>query len=159
MRVPRVLLTGMSGVGKSSTVAELQARGWRAVDLDDPQWSVDDDDGDWIWRADRVTELLADDGGGEVLFVSGCASNQGRFHDRFDEIVLLSAPTDVLVERLATRTTNAYGKDPAELTATLGYVETVEPLLRAAAGHQIDTTVPLDDVVAQVLRIAGVDPP
>jgi hypothetical protein len=36
----------------------------------------------------------------------------------------------------------------------LGYVETVEPRLRNVASHEIDTRAPLDEVVAQVIRIA-----
>ncbi len=34
-RVKRVLVTGMSGTGKSNVVRELVARGYRAVDTDD----------------------------------------------------------------------------------------------------------------------------
>jgi hypothetical protein len=56
----RVLITGMSGTGKSAVVRELAARGYPAVDLDTPEWSewVDADpadaltprDGkDWLW--------------------------------------------------------------------------------------------------------------
>ena len=63
--------------------------------------------------------------------------------------------TQVIVERLATRTTNPYGKRPEEVARTLALLETIEPLLRRGATHMIDTTVPLDEVVAKVLRIAG----
>ena len=35
----RVLLTGVSGSGKSTVTAALAARGCRAVDLDTPAWS------------------------------------------------------------------------------------------------------------------------
>jgi hypothetical protein len=41
------------------------------------------------------------------------------FYPRFDHIVLLSAPAEVLAQRLATRATNPYAKDPAELAETL----------------------------------------
>jgi hypothetical protein len=36
-----------------------------------------------------------------------------------------------------------------------GYLETVEPLLRRGATHEIDTRLPLDHVVAKVLEIAN----
>jgi hypothetical protein len=68
---------------------------------------------------------------------------------------LLSAPAEVLVERLRTRTTNPYGKDRADVAETLEYLETVEPLLREAATLEVVTTVPVaqvaDIVVAQCL--------
>ena len=68
-------------------------------------------------------------------------------------IVLLSAPVETLVERLSTRTTNSYGKSPDELRRFLEDVETVEPLLRRVADQEVRTTVPLDEVVATVLRL------
>ena len=151
--VKRILLTGMSGTGKSTVISELAARGYRAVDMDEPGWSEYGPDGDWIWREDRVQELLSSLEDGEALFLSGCAVNQVKFYPQFDEIVLFSAPSDVLVDRLTTRTNNPYGKHPDELDETLGYLETVEPLLRKSAGHEINTTAPLDEVVAAVLRL------
>ena len=60
-----------------------------------------------------MAELLATEDG-DTLFVSGCSSNQGRFYDRFDAIVLLSAPAEVILDRVENRTTNAYGKGPGE---------------------------------------------
>lgn len=150
----RVLLTGMSGTGKSTLVEELSRRGFRAVDVGEPDWSESTPDGDWVWREERVRELLDSDEA-EWLFVSGCAENQVKLHDRFDAIVLLSAPRDVVLERLATRTNNAYGKRPEEVAAVLGYMETVEPRLRRVAHHEVDTGAPLDEVVARVLDLVG----
>ena len=86
-----------------------------------------------------------------MLFVQGTTRNQGAFYPWFQHIVLLSAPADVLIERLTNRTTNPYGKDPAELAETLQYVETVEPLLRASATLEVVTTIPVSQVADTVL--------
>ena len=59
---------------------------------------------------------------------------------------------------MATRTNNPYGKRPEQVVRVLGLTETVEPRLRKVAGHEIDTSAPLDEVVAEVLRIAGARP-
>jgi dephospho-CoA kinase len=142
----------MSGTGKSTVIGELTARGYSTVDMDEPGWSEYAPDGDWVWREDRIQDRLSLEDS-DVLFVSGCAENQVKFYPQFDEIILLSAPAAVLVERLTTRTNNPYGKHPDELAATLQYLETVEPRLRRRAGHEIDTSAPLDQVVAAVLRI------
>ena len=148
----RVLLTGMSGTGKSSVVRELVARGYKAVDTDDG-WSELQPDGRQLWREDAIQELLdAEDA--DVLFVAGCEENQGKFHAQFDHIVLLSAPLETLVERLATRADNPYGKSAEERRRFLDDVETVEPLLRRVATHEVRTTAPLDEVVATILRLA-----
>jgi shikimate kinase len=164
--VKRILLTGMSGVGKSAVSAALRGRGYKAVDTDYGGYAelvsvpIDEPTGlepgqDWVWREDRIQELLSAEDV-EVLFVSGTSPNQGRFYPQFDHVILLSAPAEVILERLATRTTNPYGKRPEEVARVLDGIQTVEPLLRQGAGHEIDTSIPLDRVVARVLEIAGV---
>jgi dephospho-CoA kinase len=141
----------MSGTGKSSVIRELVARGYKAVDTDDG-WCESQPDGSQMWREDAIQALLTTEDA-EVLFVAGCEENQAKFHPQFDHIVLLSAPLQVLIERLTARTTNSYGKAPEELRRFLHDVETVEPLLRRVAGHEVRTTVPLNDVVTTVLRL------
>ena len=149
----RILLTGMSGTGKSSVVRELVERGYKAVDTDDGFCDVQPD-GRQLWREDAIQQLLATEDA-EVLFLAGCEENQGTFHPQFDHIVLLSAPLETMVERLATRTTNPYGRHPEELRRFLEDVEAVEPLLRRVADHEVRTTAPLDEVVTTVLRLVG----
>jgi hypothetical protein len=106
-----------------------------------------------LWREDRMSALLAEDAAG-FLFVSGCVSNQGKFYDRFDAVVLLSLPLDVLLERVAARVTNPYGKDPAERKRIIEDFHAVQPLLRATATAEIDTDRPLHDVVDEVEALA-----
>lgn len=150
-----ILLTGMSGTGKSTALAELEKLGFAVVDTDYGDWSVwSDADGGYVWREDRMAELLGRDDG-PTLVVSGTVSNQGRFYPRFDAVVLLSAPADVLLERLAARATNDYGKRDEERDVILREVAEVEPLLRATCTHELDATQPLDVVVRQLAAIAG----
>lgn len=151
--VKRILLTGMSGTGKSAVVRALAARGYKAIDTDDG-WCEPTPDGRQMWRADAIAALLdAEDA--DILFVAGCEENQAQFHPRFDHIILLSAPRETLVERLATRTSNSFGKTPQELRRILDDLQTVQPLLRRAADHEVQTTVPLTDVVTEILRLVG----
>jgi dephospho-CoA kinase len=153
--LPIVFVTGMSGTGKSSALAELARRGHRVVDFDSPTWSEwFPEDDEWRWREDRVARLLADRRE-DHLFVCGTQSNQGRFYDRFDAVVLLSAPADVLLTRIAERTTNDFGKTPAERQRILADLDAVEPLLRATCTHEIDARRPLAEVVAELEAIAS----
>ena len=148
----RILLTGMAGTGKSTVILRLAARGYRAVDIDEPGWSETASDGEWVWCEDRVQTLLSTEDA-ETLFVSGCASNQLKFYPQFDNIILLSTPADVIIERLAARTNNPFGKSPAELAQVLDDLEKTEPKLRRVAQHEVDTTATLDEVVSTVLRL------
>jgi shikimate kinase len=164
-RMKRVLLTGMSGVGKSAVLEELGARGYRAVDTDYGGLSevvsvpAETETGlgpghDWVWREDRIQELLSK-ADTDVLFLGGCAPNQGKFYPQFDHIILLTAPAPVIIERLASRTTNPFGKRPEEVARVLNLVQTIEPLLRRVSQHIVDTRGPLDQVVTRVLRLVG----
>ena len=146
-------MTGMSGTGKSTALMELAKRGFQVVDTDEEPWSEwSDEDGGYVWREDLLAELLSRDDGA-TLYVSGTVSNQGRFYPRFDAVVLLSAPVDVLLRRIESRTTNDYGKTGDERALILSHVEEVEPLLRTTCTHEIDAAQPIGDIVAQLVEI------
>lgn len=88
------------------------------------------------------------------LFVSGCVANQVRFYDRFDAIVLLTAPLDVMLERIDARADNSFGKSSDDRRRVVDDVTVVEPLLRTGASHVIDATRSVEDVVGALVGIA-----
>ena len=159
----KILVTGISGTGKSAALAELGRRGYRVVDSDEPGWReyrefaepLDElHRGEWLWVEDRISGLLdAEDR--RSLFVEGCVRNQSKFYDGFDAVVLLSAPAAVILDRIARRTTNNYGKTPVERAMILDDLASVEPLLRAGCTHELDASRPLDEVVADLIAIAS----
>jgi dephospho-CoA kinase len=144
----RVLLTGMSGTGKSTLVRELQRRGYAAHDADDG-FAEPRADGRWGWRADQVADLLAE-APDRLLFFAGCSEEQADLP--FDYRVLLTAPRSVLVQRLRTRTGNAYGRDDSELRQVLADLVEVEPLLRRSADLVLTTTAPPAEIADVLLR-------
>jgi shikimate kinase len=144
----RVLLTGMSGTGKSALVRELRRRGYAAHDADDG-FAEPRADGRWGWRVDLVGALLAEAPSG-LLFFAGCSEEQAELP--FDYRVLLTAPRPVLVQRLRTRTNNAYGRDDRELSQVLADLVEVEPLLRRSADLVLATTAPTAEIADVLLR-------
>ncbi|MCX2713644.1 AAA family ATPase [Mycolicibacterium sp. J2] len=148
-----VLVTGMSGVGKSTVLAELSRRGCTAVDTDDDHW-LEIVDGEPLWRVPLIDQLL-DQPRATPLFVQGTVANQGHFYDRFNSVVLLSAPIDVVLDRIEKRTNNPFGKLSQQRAQILADFAEVEPLLRQAATHEVSTDRPLVDVVDILIEIAS----
>jgi len=155
-----VLVTGMSGTGKSTALTELARRGHPVVDTDYGGFSQEvplaDGTGEQqLWREDRLDALLADVPTGETLYIAGCVSNQGTFYARFRAVVLLSAPVEVILERISSRTTNDFGKSAAHQERILHDLAVVEPLLRAGATAEIDTNrLSIAEVVDELIAIA-----
>jgi shikimate kinase len=144
----RVLVTGMSGAGKSTILDELHRRGVLTVDTDYDGWETPEG----TWDESRMDGLLAQH---QDIVVSGTVENQGQFYDRFEHIVLLSAPLEVLVRRLRDRTNNSYGKSSAERADVGRYVETVEPLLRRGATVELDGQRPIAELADAVERLVS----
>jgi shikimate kinase len=136
----------MSGVGKTSILEELRQRGHLTVDTDYDGWVLPGG----IWDEPRMDELLARHAD---VIVSGTVENQGGFYDRFEHVVLLSAPLEVLFERVSRRTSNPYGKSAQQRAEIAGYLQTVEPLLRRGATLELDGRRPLSELADAIERL------
>jgi hypothetical protein len=151
-----VLVTGMSGTRKSTTLAELGRRGHRTIDTDDPGWIVPaetPDGAEPMWDLDRVRALVDGHQDG-WLFVSGCVANQGAVYDRFDAVVLLSAPVEVMLARVVDRA-NPFGSRSEDRAKIARDLAEFEPRLRAGAEQEIVTTAPVAEVVTALERVAA----
>ncbi len=162
----KILITGISGVGKSTVINTLKNMGYRAIDLDSPAWSVWSADiitseeygspvhenEDWIWNELKVEQLLSRNKS-QSLIVSGTAENMGKFRNYFDLVILLSASKAVIKDRLKTRTTNIYGKKEEELNRILLQKDTIEPLLRQFSDNELNTENPLEVTLIQIERM------
>jgi hypothetical protein len=115
------------------------------------RWLVEHQLPDGTWDEQRMGRLLA---AHPEVVVSGTVDNQGRFYDRFEHVVLLSAPLDVLLERVRTRQNNPYGKTIEQQEEMARYLDEVEPLLRRGASLELDGRRPvaeLADVLEELL--------
>jgi shikimate kinase len=138
----------MSGTGKSTLLEVLAERGHLTVDTDYDGWTL----ADGRWDAIRMSELL--DREPDVV-VAGTVDNQADFYDRFDHVVLLSAPLGILIERVSSRTTNPYGQTADEQAEIARYVQTVEPLLRRTATIELDGQASMDELAGAVEELTG----
>lgn len=154
-----ILVTGMSGAGKSTALAGLARRGIRVVDTDAGGWieEVRQADGtlEPLWIRSRIDSLLAEhEASGDPLVIAGTVANQGAFRVRLDHVVLLSAPLPVLLERIAHRTDNPFGRSPVERDRIIADTLAVEPRLRRSADLEIDTCRPPSEVVDRLEELA-----
>ncbi|UFA50209.1 shikimate kinase [Deinococcus radiophilus] len=154
-----IFVTGMSGTGKTTVLERLRQLGFETVDTDEEGWGEEvwfPDEGrtGWVWKEKRIAYLLAQPRQ-TPLFLSGTVSNQGKFYPQFDHVVLLSAPTEVMLERVRERTNNSYGKTADQQAEILEYTRTVEPLLRRGADLEIDTAhASASEVAEQLIQLA-----
>ncbi|MVQ50162.1 ATP-binding protein [Nocardioides sp. MAH-18] len=141
----------MSGAGKSTLLAELAGRGYRTIDTDHDAWTLPDG----RWDEPRMSRLLEE---ASTVVVSGAVDNQGRFYDRFDHVVLLTVPLDVLLDRVSARADNPWGRTPEQQRRIAREVAEVEPLMRATATLVLDgrrQVTELADVVGGLLGEPG----
>ncbi len=178
MAVRLIWLTGVPGAGKSTVRRELVRGGETAYDADEDGFRVwldratglaVDDPGrghrppDWPERnwypisRDRVEALRAADGD-DPVFLAGSVPNERDVWDLFDLVLCLIVDDDTLRHRLASRTDNDFGKDPAVRDAVLGWNATSARDYRRLGATLIDATRPLKDVVDAVLAATS-NPP
>jgi hypothetical protein len=70
-------------------------------------------------------------------------------------VVLLSAPLEVLLDRVATRLNNPYGGTAEHRARIERYVVDVEPLLRRGATVELDGRRPVGDLADIVERLVS----
>lgn len=151
----RVLLTGMSAVGKSTVLQALRDRGWRTVDADE-DGLVDEHPDRTDLRLPELAAILEQPRHDRPLVVAATGEGQDELYPLVDHVVALVAPWPVIEERLATRTGNDFGRAPAERERVRSDVEAYQPLIERSADLVIDTSrASLEDVAD---RIAHLDP-
>ena len=93
----RVLVTGMSGVGKSSALDELRRRGYKTVDTDYDGLTVTTNSGETTWDERRIQQLLSTEDA-DLLFIGEAPG----FHEDQQGEPFVGAAGQLLTEMLGT---------------------------------------------------------
>lgn len=166
----KIYVTGVAGTGKTTVAEALQKRGFYTISIDETDglcsW-VDRETKEkvqhsaeltreftskhqWVCDADYLKKLMDVDG--EVIFVSGITSNQSEYLNLFDTVLLLQCKPEVFLERLKNRTNSTFGKDKAIRDHMLDWYEGFETRLIAKGAFPIDASLPIDEVVEEVIN-------
>ncbi len=130
----RILITGISGTGKTTTLAELQKRGFVVIDLDATgicrwknketqeitEYGPDGRDIEWLnlhgWYCDipilqKLLSCIRED---KDVFVAAIAENIEDVAREFGKVFVLNASDNVIRNRLNARTNNHFAKKEEE---------------------------------------------
>lgn len=174
--MPLHYITGNSGSGKSTALAELRQRGYEAYDVDEagpatakwhnnetgfvhPKSSVKaaDRTPEFLvahsWKVPRhEVELLAKASIAKNVFLGGSIANELELQDLFDTIFALVIDDATLRHRLAVRTNNDWGKNPHELEMTVAVNHEVDETYRKYGYVILDASQSTDAVVTDILK-------
>ena len=99
----------------------------------------------------RALAPRADD---QLVFLCGSTANEHEVWDLFYRVIYLTIDEQTLRDRLASRTSNDFGKAPEELEAILEWHKVAEGEYRRFGAVIVDATAPLPEVVDNVLAAA-----
>ena len=85
------------------------------------------------------------------MFVCAITSNTIELRHLFDRVFVLTLDEETLAERLRQRTTNTFGKDPAEAAGILRHNAVIGAEWRSRGGIAIDSARPLPIVVDEIV--------
>lgn len=170
------LISGTAGTGKTQVCHALRERGYEAYNADDdglarwqhihtgyihPKSSVKPHHrtaeflAEHSWNVPReYMEGLKQKAADRAIFVSGSLGNEDELHDLFAHVFALYVDDATLKHRLATRTTNDWGRQPQELELTLKRHHTNYKKYEQRGDIIVNAAQPLDAVVDLILTRA-----
>lgn len=169
--MPLILVTGISGAGKSTVCQELKSRGYEAYDSDEDNISAwcDNETGEKVTASERtpafrarhswkMTRARVEDLAGRAknhpVFLCGVATNENEVWDLFCKVIALTVDENTLRQRIFHRSTNDFGKAVHEWNEILAWQRNTEAAYRQFGHIIIDATRPLSQVVDEVLSVA-----
>lgn len=165
----KIFITGASGAGKSTIAKKIRAAGIEAVDIDHGYcaWQHREsraflpvnpssfsaaflDAHDWVCNADKVARLLAQPA--RPIAVVGISNNQDSILHLFNRVILLQCSADRLVERLATRTDNGFGKTACQREMILGYHRSFEEKMIRGGAIALANDGPIEPTINRIMH-------
>jgi len=176
--MPLIYITGPTASGKSTIRAYLREKGYEAYDTDEDgisrhynrhtgepaKYPKEAKDQTPEWHANHAFNMapekikeLANKAKDKTIFLCGVAENDIELTQYFDKIICLVIGVVTMKRRIATRTTNNFGKAPGELETILGFYQAVLDKYASVGAIMIDTSQPIEGVVDEILSLRDIN--
>jgi len=166
-----VLVTGISGAGKTTISQKLNKLGYKAYDLDDglelysmihkktglPIIDHDNSDlkkvkeMDWVCDKEKLASIIKNESN-DLVFYCGNASNWKEINPLFDLIILLKINPETMRNRLTSRTNNDYGRTSEVQDYLATKKDSWDKKIEEQNAIVIDANGDLDSVVKDILQ-------
>ncbi|MEG0255941.1 AAA family ATPase [Vagococcus sp.] len=151
----KVLLTGMSGVGKSTTLKQICQNYEHVIDLDYDGWIfMDEENNELKIDTNRIVDYLLQNKAKDI-FLAGTAINQREMYPYLDFVITLTAPLEVMHERVLTRNNKSFGKSSEEWQKIISDKNNFEPLIIKGSDFVVSTDSAPADVVKNIYKLVG----
>ena len=150
-QMSRILLTGMSGVGKSTVLKAMASEDTFCIDLDNSPWITSDpQSGERFILTAELTDWMKTQRCRNIV-IAGCESNQKELYPALDAVIVMIAPLEVMQKRILARD-NPFGKSDSDWQRIMRDKKQVEPLLTQNCTYVCDANRPLDAVLSDIFR-------
>jgi adenylate kinase family enzyme len=166
-----ILITGLSGSGKSSVGKELIKRGYSVVEADTDhgisswvdiktkvkvphkppytkQWLKQHQ---WLWDSAAINKLLRENKG--ILFIEGGSHNFNDYLDLFDKKFALYIDNETMIQRLQKRNPIRWSSDKPEIWLNLEWNESIYDYFISLGLEIIDANQPTYEIANKILEL------
>lgn len=170
-----ILITGISGVGKSTISKKLNEKGYKSYDMDDepdlfsmvykgtsqPVKNHDNEDLekvmeiDWNCDIEKLASIIENETV-ELSFYCGNASNINQILPLFSKMILLKAGPEIVRQRLTARTENDFGRTSEVQDWIMTWKDSWENEMKEKGAIVIDAHKNVDGFVEEIInKITG----
>jgi broad-specificity NMP kinase len=167
----KILITGVSGTGKSTMAKELRKRNIFSIDFSDIRGMCSWQDKQTKEKIEEYNPILSDewfdskhyicdlkklkeilDQHKDIVMTGVASGNHTEYFPFFDRVILLQCNPETFIDRMKTRIA-PYGKTKAEQDDAIKWQKEFDPLLLSQGAIPINTEGNIDTVVDKIIGL------